>query len=80
MSDLQQNLFLEEPEIEKPAGGKTALPFDWFEHREDIVVERQASIAIYRHRRNHVILRAENTDIGEEDAYIHISTSQPCAP
>lgn len=49
-------------------------PFDWFEDREDIIVEAQSSIATYRNRRGHLVVRAEGRD-GEDDAYIIISTA-----
>lgn len=56
-----------------PAGTDDEL-FDWFTNNEDVVVEAQASIAIYRNRRNHIIVRAERQVEGDDDVFISIAT------
>ena len=48
--------------------------FDWFKD-ESVIVERQASIAVYRNKREHVVIRAEGAD-EDEDMFIFLSTDE----
>lgn len=73
MSEEQQQLF-PEPERAAEIGG-AEIAFDWWANDDgDVIVESQSSIAVYRNRRNHVVIRAERQVEGDEDSFIHLST------
>lgn len=75
MTELQQQLFPEPENEAQPAGGGE-VPFDWWSNDDgDVVVESQSSIAVYRNRRNHVVIRGERQVEGDEDSFIHLSTA-----
>jgi hypothetical protein len=61
----------------KPVSGVAVDPdeFDWFED-EAVIVERQRSVAVYRNRRNHVVIRAEANDFDAEDKCIVLATPE----
>lgn len=73
MAELHHELSLEpDPKAEiSPAGDK----FDWWTNTDgDLIVESQQAIAVYRNRRNHVVIRGERQVEGDEDQFIHLST------
>lgn len=73
MSSDQHQLFLDLETEAQPASG-AEMPFDWFGDDGDVVVESQSSIAVYRNRRGHVVIRADGQVEGDEDSFIHLST------
>jgi hypothetical protein len=73
MSEEQQQLFPESGQAAEIAAAEA--PFDWWSNDDgDVVVESQSSIAVYRNRRGHVVIRGERQVEGDEDSFIHLST------
>lgn len=54
---------------------KTETAFDWF-HDEEVIIERQQSVAVYRNGREHIVIRGESADGSlDEDAFVIVSTA-----
>ena len=41
-----------------------------------VVVEEQPPIAVYRNRRNHLIIRSQGNGYDDEDSFVHVGTPQ----
>ena len=57
----------------QPAPATSGREFDWL--TEDcVVVEEQPPIAVYRNRRNHLIIRSQGNGYDEEDSFVFVAT------
>ncbi len=51
-------------------------PFDWFTC-EEVIIERQQSIAVYRNERDHIVIRAESDSAdADADSFIILGTAK----
>ena len=58
----------------EPAPATSGREFDWL--TEDcVVVEEQPPIAVYRNKRNHLVIRSRR-DGDDEDAFVFVGTPQ----
>lgn len=63
-----------ERQPESPSKPENSTEFDWL--AEDcIIVEEQPSIAVYRNKRNHVVIR-RRADGDDEDAFVFVGTPE----